>query len=299
MSMIEDLRLFVSICDRGSLSAAARHARISPSTVSRRIAALEDAFGTKLLSKSTRRLAVTAAGRTLADGGRTIIQQLDDLRAELSEAESQPHGLLRISASTGFGGRYIAPLMGEFRRLYPGISVNLQLDNNVVDLVADDADIAIRVGVLPPSQLRHVLLGRLHRIACASPAYLAQHPSLRRPEDLSAHECIGVTAASQTSSAWRFLDTPRRIDARLTVSSHEAAAAAAVAGAGIAHLPFWLVREELERGDLERVLAKFEVPEAGGVHLLWHERPPARVRAFVAFLRQHIRAEDLSPTGTI
>ena len=292
--MIEDLRLFLSICDQGSLSAAARLARTSPSTVSRRIAALEDTFGTKLLSKSTRRLAVTAAGRTLADGARTIIQQFDDLRAELSEAENQPHGLLRISASTGFGGRHIAPLMGEFRRLYPRISVDLHLDNNVVDLVANDADVAIRVGVLPPSQLRHVLLGQIHRIACASPAYLAQRPSLKVPEDLQDHECIAVTA-SRTSSAWRFRDASRRIDARLTVSSHEAAATAAKAGAGIAHLPFWLICDELERGDLERVLTEFETAEPGGVHLLWHERPPTRVKAFVTFLRQRIRAENLSP----
>ncbi len=294
--MIEDLRLFLSICDLGSLSAAARSARTSPSTVSRRMAALEARFGARLLSKSTRRLALTAAGRTLAEQGRDLVRQLDDLRTRLSEAESAPGGLLRISASTGFGGHYVAPLMGEFRRLYPAISIDLQLTHEMVDLVANEADVAIRVGALPHSQLRHDLLGPLHRVACASPAYLEARGRPERPEALRGHDCIVVRVTGGTGGAWRFRDGPFHTrDMPLVIGSNEAAAAAASSGAGIAHLPYYVVRDALERGALAQVLADFEVPDKGGVHLLWHERPPARVRAFVDFIRQRIRPTDLMP----
>jgi DNA-binding transcriptional LysR family regulator len=260
------------------------------------LAALEEAFGAKLLSKSTRRLALTAAGRTLAEASRGLVQQFDDLRAQLNDAEREPSGLLRISASTGFGGRYVAPLMGEFRQLYPGISVELHLSNDLVDLVADEADVAIRVGALAHSQLRHVLLGPLHRVACASPAYLALRGRPARAEDLADHDCIIVRLPGRPGDAWHFRGARfRKLDAPLVANSHEAAVAMARSGAGIVHLPYYLVRDELERGELEQVLAGFDMPEIGGVHLLWHERPPARVKAFIQFIRHRIRAADLMP----
>jgi len=289
----DTLRLFVMISESGSLSRAAQLARTTPSTVSRRIAALEDELGVSLISRTTRRLALTEAGEKLLARCGPLISEFDAIRIELRETQSEPSGHLRVSASTGFGGRYLVPLLGEFRRTYPAIWVDVRLEDKQADLVANEADIAIRVGRLPDSSLRSCALGSLQRIACASPSYFLNRPPPKDPADLADHECIIVGSAGRNGGAWRFRGgSTLRLEPRLIVSSHEAAGAAAVTGAGIAHLPWWLVDEDLKTGRLERVLERYEQPSSGGVYLVWRDRAPAKVRAFVSFLRERIGLRD-------
>lgn len=293
--LTDDLKLFLAIADAGSLSAAARLNRTSPSTVSRRISSLEEQLGTKLASITTRHFSLTAAGRILVERGTSIVREIDDLREALVQMQSEPNGLLRVSASVGFGGRYIAPLLGEFRRRCPNIWIDLRLEDELSDLAAGEADVAIRIGRLADSQLRHVSLAPLHRIACASPNYLMEYGRPRTPMELAEHDCIMVSSAGQRGGAWRFRGVRAlKLEPRISVSSHEAAAVTVLSGAGIAHLPSWLISAELRTGRLERLLGEYENASAGGVHLLWQNRAPARVQAFVTFIREKIRPEELT-----
>jgi LysR family transcriptional activator of dmlA len=290
----DDLKLFIVVAQERSLSAAARTIRSTPSTVSRRISALEMEFGASLINRTTRQLSLTSAGQIVLERSRQIVRDIDALRDELSQAQEKPTGTLKISASVGFGGRYVAPLLGEFRRRYPQVRIDLRLEDERIDLVAGEADVAIRVGTLPDSQLRHVSLASLHRVACASPAYVRFRGRPSIPGDLLQHDCIVVRAAGRAGGAWQFRDT-KALQFRpvVTVSSHEAASAAALSGAGVAHLPWWLVAKQMQSGSLERLLPDFEQPDVGGVHVLWVGQAPARVRVFVAFLRERIRSDDL------
>lgn len=293
--LTEDLNLFAIVSELGTLSAAARIARTNPSTVSRRIAALEGEVGVKLFNRTTRRLALTPEGRIFLDRCIPFLRELEDVRTGLREGHAEPSGLVRISSSIGFGSRYLAPLVGEFRRLHPAVGIDLRLQDERIDLTTNEADIAVRIGRLPDSSLRTVRLASLRRIACASPSYLALRGQPECPADLLKHECILVGTAGQSGGAWRFRETRAlRIEPQLTVSSHEAATIACLSGAGIAHLPSWLVAAEIEHGRLVRLLEPYEIASNGGVHLLWRDHAPAKVRTLVAFLRERIGALGLT-----
>jgi DNA-binding transcriptional LysR family regulator len=293
--VLDDLKLFLAITDARTLSAAARLARTTPSTVSRRMTALEQDLGAKLLNRTTRRLTLTDEGMVLLDRIRPLLSELDQIRSDLREAQGEANGVLRVSASIGFGGRYIAPLVGEFRRLHPKVLLDLRLEDERVNLNANEADVAVRVGRMPDSALRSVKLASLHRVACASPAYLDCRGRPAHPEALVAHECIIVGPAGRSGGAWRFSGSgPYNPEPKLIVSSHEAAAIASVAGAGVAHLPLWMVATDLRDGRLERILDAYEETSSGGVYLLWQERPPAKVRAFVDFLRARIVTNEVA-----
>lgn len=286
---LEDLELFLLVSEAGTLSTAAHIARTTPSSVSRRMTTLETAFGAKLLSRTTRRLTLTTEGELLRHRIAPLLREIDQIRADIRQAHDQLSGLLRVSASVGFGGRYVAPLMGEFRRRYPAISLDLVLSDDKADIVANEVDVAIRVGRLADSALRSLKLASLNRIACASPAYLDRRGRPERPVDLEAHECIVVGMAGRSNGAWRFAHTGAyQPGPGLTVSSHEAASTAALATAGIAHLPLWMVADDLRSGRLERVLHDYEEKNAGGVYLLWRDGTSAKVRAFVDFVRERI-----------
>lgn len=296
--VLDDLEFFLAITDACTLSAAARMTHTTPSTISRRLTALEQNLGAKLVNRTTRQLTLTDEGKTLLERARPLLRELDQIRSELREAQEKPNGMLRVSASIGFGSRYIAPLVGEFRRLHPKIMLDLRLENERVNLNANEADVAIRVGRLADSALRSVKLASLHRVACASPVYLNSRGRPAHPEALADHECITVGAADRAGGAWRFSGWgPHHPDPTLILSSHEAAATAAIAGAGIAHLPLWLVACDFENRRLERVLEAYEAASSGGVYLLWQERPAAKVRAFVDFLRARIIANALDGEG--
>lgn len=283
----EELRLFVLTVESGGFSAAGRRLGLAPSSVARRIEALEQDVGARLFHRSTRRLGLTEAGTLLLDRGRAMIANARDLRAALTKAELAPSGTLRISASIGFGRLYVAPALGAFRRAYPEVSIDLRLEDRVVDLLEAGVDIAVRVGRLRDSNLRHVMLAPVRRVACASPDYILRAGMPQQPRDLLDHDCLVVDGAGG-EGAWRFariarLSVPRRI----VVSTPAAAVAAAVGGAGVAHLPAWKVARQLAEGRLVRLLAPFEPEPSRGnaVHLVWPEHPPAKTTAFVSFFK--------------
>lgn len=282
-----ELALFVLTIDSGSFSAAARQLGLAPSSIIRRIEALEAELGVRLINRTTRRLGLTEAGTRLLERARRLIAEADELSATLPRGEATPSGRLRISASIGFGRRHIAPALGGFRERYPEVSIDLHLEDDFVDLIESGFDIAIRIGRLPDSRLRYVTLAPMRRIACASPSYVARMGTPKRPQDLHAHQCLFVGWGTGTQDAWRFARTGRlQLPRQITVNTPDAAVAAAVGGGGIAHLPTWMIGDDLRAGRLLRLLQTFELApsRANGVHLIWPDRPAAKTKAFVEFL---------------
>src|ERR1700722_10632854 len=181
---------FVRVVDAGSLSAAARSLPSSLTSVSRQISALEEHFGTALLVRTTRRLALTDDGRILYERAKSILGELKEAEATLSRGRHQPSGRLRVSAPTLIGRLLIAPLLAEFLHRFPSLDLELLLIDRAVDMVEEDIQLALRVGHLPDSQLVARKLGDLRMIVCASPIYLERRGIPQTPDDLSRHDCL-------------------------------------------------------------------------------------------------------------
>lgn len=286
-----ELPLFVLIAETGSFSATGRKAGLAASSVARRLDALEKELGVRLVNRSTRRLGLTDAGLELLDRARAIISHLDEARTAVVGRDRGPSGLLRVTASFGFGRRHVAPALGEFARLYPALNVELRLEDGFADLIEQGVDLAIRIGRLPDSNLRQVRLAGVRRVACASPGYVGRRGVPQTPEELQDHDCIMVGGGVGLEGAWRFGSgrTPR-LTPRISVNSPEGVAAAAVGGAGIAHLPTWMVAEELRLGRLVELLSTFEAPpdRRNGLHLVWPKNEPAKTRAFAEFMKGRV-----------
>jgi len=280
---------FVRVVETGSLSGAARAIPSSLTSVSRQIAALEAQYGTQLLLRTTRRLALTDDGRLLYDRAKSVLGELRDIELSLSSRQSRPSGRLRVSAPILMGRLLIAPLLADFLRRHAAVSVDLMLVDRAVDMLEEDIHVAIRVGRLPDSQLVARKLAELRMIVCASPDYLHRRGVPQTPDDLSKHDCL-VFSDTPGAGEWRFrasgkTDCKIQISGRLWINSLDALVLAAKDGAGIVRVPSWQVAPEIAAGRLQRILTAAE-PPATPVHLLL---PPSRLasprtRIFVDYL---------------
>jgi DNA-binding transcriptional LysR family regulator len=288
---------FVRVVEAGSLSAAARSLPSSLTSVSRQISALEELFGTRLLVRTTRRLALTDDGRLFFDRAKSIMGELKEVELALSSGRQQPSGRLRISAPSLMGRLLIAPLLAEFLRRHSFVSVELLLLDRVVDMVEEDIHLSLRVGHLPDSQLVARKLADVQMIVCAAPAYLKRFGVPRSPADLNHHACL-VFSDTPGVGEWRFQENAKseckiRIAGRLWINSLDALVSAAKDGAGIVRVPSWQIRSELAVGRLRRILRDHEPPPAP-VHLLLQSSRLAspKIRVFADYLVQHLRHAD-------
>ena len=297
MDQLAAMATFVRVVDSGSLSAAARSLPSSLTSVSRQISALEQHFGTPLLLRTTRHLALTDDGRILYERAKSILGEFREVEEALSRDRHAPSGRLRISAPTLIGRLLIAPLLAGFLRRYPSLSVDLLLVDRAVDMVEEDIHLALRVGHLPDSQLVARKLADLRMIVCASSAYLELRGVPQVPADLSGHDCLVFSDAPEIAE-WRF-DGPSkaarkiRISARLWVNSLDALVTAARQGAGIVRVPSWQVEADIADGTLQRLLRDYEPPPAP-LHLLLG---PSRLsqpkcRVFVDYLVEQWRTDN-------
>jgi DNA-binding transcriptional LysR family regulator len=285
---------FVRVVEAGSLSGAARSLPSSLTSVSRQISALEELFGTPLLLRTTRRLALTDDGRLLYDRARSILGELKDVELALSSGRQQPSGRLRISAPTLMGRLLIAPLLTPFLRRHPSVSVELLLLDRAVDMIEEDVHLALRVGHLPDSQLVARKLGDVQMIVCAAPAYLECFGVPRSPADLHDHACL-VFSDTPGVGEWRFKQNAKaeckiRISGRLWINSLEALVSAANDGAGIVRVPSWQIKADLAAGRLQRILRDHE-PAPAPVHLVFQSSRLAspKIRVFVDYLVAQLR----------
>jgi DNA-binding transcriptional LysR family regulator len=290
------MNAFVRTVDLGSFSKAAAESGAKVSTISRYVGALEADLGAALLNRTTRRLHVTEAGRTFYERALQIISEVDDARNATRSLNMRPQGLLKINIPSAFGRRHVMPHMKDFLAAYPDIRLDATLTDATVDLIETGADVAVRIGALPDSVLIARRLASQRRVLAASPDYLATHPALEMPEDLSQHECL--TFALQPTGAWFCRPGAGSEPIAIAVSGHlrandsEALLDAALAGLGIALLPTWLINNDLRAGRLTIVLPDWEwliAPDSE--RAIWGVYPPKKVvspkvKSFIAFLNQ-------------
>jgi DNA-binding transcriptional LysR family regulator len=271
----------------GSLTAAAGELGLSLAVVSKRLASFEQRMGVRLINRSTRRLAVTDAGKLLYAYAMRVVTELAEARDALARQRREISGLLRITAPHSFGRRRLVPLLAQFSALHPQLRMQLHLSDDVLDLIAGGFDIAIRYGELRDSGLVARELVHNRRILCASPEYLRLRGQPQRLSDLGRHRCIVTGAAPLTE--WRFnyrrRSGPTRVTGHIICNDGEAAHAMALEGMGIVLKSIWDVADDLAGGRLVQILPKHAVSEAplNAVYLRGHNRVP-RVRAFIDFL---------------
>jgi DNA-binding transcriptional LysR family regulator len=297
MDQFAALASFVRVVEAGSLSGAARATASSLTSVSRQLSALERHFATQLVKRTTRRLALTEDGRILYDRAKAILAELSDIERALSAGQSEPSGRLRISAPSLIGRLLVAPILPDFLRRHPALSIDLMLADRTVDMIEEDIHLALRIGHLPDSQLMTRKLADIQMIVCAAPAYLERRGTPRTPEALTTHDCLPFSD-TPGAATWRFragtgAECKIPISAKLWINSLDALVAAAREGAGIVRVPSWQVRDDLAAGRLTRILGEHE-PAPAPLHLLFEASRLAapKTRIFADYLIAHWRATN-------
>lgn len=292
---IDDIRLFILVFRSGGFSAVAAEQNIAPSSVSRRIAALEAHLGVRLFQRTTRTLAPTTEGEHFFRTVEPLIDELSAAMSTLDERTRRPSGRLRVSASVAFGQAVILPNIARFRKRYPEIDLDLVLMDTLADLVSERIDLAVRHGELKDSSLVASRLASVYYRLVAAPQVV---PSLAGPDDIAAARCIVHSLPGQTPR-WRFKragdDKTIIPGAELSISSALGVREAARQGLGLAVLADWLVDGDIEAGRLVQVLADWDVTATAFGSALWLVRPsrryvPAKTDAFASFLRESLAA---------
>lgn len=294
MHRLESMSVLLAVVDAGSLSAAGRKTGMPLATVSRKVSELERDLKTQLLIRSTRQLALTESGRDYVAACRRILDDVQEAERAAAGEYSAPRGELVIAAPVVFGRLHVLPVLTEFLHAYPEVDVRLALGDRVVNLLEDRVDLALRIGTLPDSGLIAATLGSIRRVACASPAYLAERGVPRHPRDLGAHQCVSFELFA-TANTWHFhvdrADVAIPIHPRLVVSTAEAAIDAAVSGIGVTCVLSYQVESALRAGDLELLMEPFE-PAPIPVSFLYSSqgRLPLKLRALLDFAAPRLRA---------
>lgn len=283
--MIEELRVFVAVVDAGSLSNAARLRDVAVSSVTRKLDQLETELGVKLLRRSSRSMTLTDAGQQFIVSARHILNELDDAKAALLDSQTNLRGILAVTAPSSFGRRHVLPATISFMKLYPQIEIELHLNDHLVDLVEQRIDVAIRIGLLPDSDLVATALAPNRRIVCASPAYLDKNGSPRAPQDLLNHNCLSLASRPLPTGWWNFSGVNKGVSLPITGNFRsddtEALLQMALEGVGIVHLASWLVGEKIATGELVPLLAEFELNNMNAIHAV---RLPGRSHSLRATL---------------
>ena len=295
------MEVFARVVDLGGFTAAARACGLTPSGVSKLITRLETRLGTRLIHRSTRRLSLTPEGQAFHARAVRILGEMEEAEREAS-AGATPRGHLRVNSNVPFGMRHLIPLVPEFLAAHPGVTIDLVLSDAVVDLMEEQADVAIRTGPLRDSSLMIRKLGSTRMVVVASPAYLERHGTPGRPEDLARHKGIGWTFP-RTIGGWPFRTGAGReeqieehvppIAAR--ASDGDAARLFALGGVGLARLARFQVEADIAAGALVPVLERMNPGGSEDIHAVYLGGPgplPARVRAFVDFIASRCRLPD-------
>jgi DNA-binding transcriptional LysR family regulator len=293
MDRLDAMAVFVGVVEAGTLSGAARTLSLPLATVSRKLADLEAQLGTVLITRSTRKLALTEAGRDYLAACRDILGRVEEAEKSAAGAYAAPKGQLVVAAPIVFGRLHATPVAAEFLNAHPEVDVRLLLGDRNVNLLEEHVDIALRIGTLPDSSLIALALGMVTRVTCASPAYLAQQGTPAEPSDLRRHACISFEGL-MSATAWSFGargETQRvPIRSRLCVTTADAAIVAAREGLGITRVLSYQVAEAIECGELVRILQDHE-PAAVPVSLVYASqgRLPMKCRAFIDFAVPRLR----------
>jgi len=292
-----DFGFFSSLVTAGSLSAAARDLGLTTSAVSKRLTQMEQRAGVALMIRTTRRMSTTPEGELYLEHARRILAEINDLQQLLGKGKVTPKGLLRVNATLGFGRSAIAPVIARFVRQYPLVEIQLQLSVNPPLMTEDAFDVCIRFGAPPDARVIARRLASNRRLLCASPAYLARRGLPKTPNDLAAHNCIGIRQGDEAYGVMRLSSGRGRnrqvevvkVRGNLATNDGEIAVNWALDGHGIVMRAEWDVARHLKSGKLVQVLAQYETPDADifAVYPQRHQHS-VRLRAFVDFLEQSL-----------
>jgi DNA-binding transcriptional LysR family regulator len=290
MDRLKQIESFAAVATKGSLTAAARAEGVAPAVIGRRIDALEERLGVKLLVRTTRKISLTHEGSAFLEDCQRLLADLANAEASVSAGGVKASGHLRITAPAGFGRRHVAPLVPGFIAQHPDVSLSLNLSDRVVDIVNESFDCAVRVGDLPDSSLVSVRLADNRRLCVATPGYLQRAGVPATPAELMRHQCLTLSSDASQTRGWAFqVDgevTHLRPSGRLDCSDGQVLHDWCLRGLGIAWRSTWEVESDVAAGRLQVVLEEFAAPP-NGIYAVFPQRKhlPLRVRLWIDFVK--------------
>ncbi len=289
MDQFKQLSTFAEVATRGSLSSAARAEGVAPAMIGRRLDALEERLGVKLLQRTTRKIALTNEGTAFLEDCQRILAELEEAETAVSERSARASGQLTVSAPAGFGRQHVAPLVPSFLTEHRDVKLTLSLNDRVVDLIGEGIDVAIRIASLTDSNLIGVKLADNKRVVVASPAYIKRHGTPASLDELSNHNCLAFSSDG-SQRGWTFRQNGKnvtlKVEGNMVCNDGEVLHDWAISGKGLAWRSMWEVGSEIESGKLVTVLDEFTAP-GNDIYAIFAQRRhlPLRIRAFVDFLR--------------
>jgi DNA-binding transcriptional LysR family regulator len=296
MDRLSAMRTFRTVVETGGFSAAARRLGLSKAAVSKQVAELETHFGTALLHRTTRRLNATDAGRRYFENCVRLLDELDDVEAEVRNAQAEPTGRLRVSAPVNFGNAVLAPVICAIAQRYPKLEIQVELSDRFVDLIEEGFDVALRIRTnLPDSSLIARRIGSVTRSVCAAPSYLKRMGLPKTPLELKNHACL-IYTLSTSPYDWKFTSGGKSVTVRVSggIQSNNGQFLMSFlhAGLGIALLPDFTVGEDVRAGRLKPILENYQVAPHD-LYLVYpanrHQSP--KLRAFIDMAAQHLTGE--------
>ncbi|HJV75239.1 MAG TPA: LysR family transcriptional regulator [Noviherbaspirillum sp.] len=289
MDQFKQISTFVDVAAKGSLSAAARAEGIAPAMIGRRLDALEERLGVKLLQRTTRKIALTNEGIAFLEDCQRILADLENAETAVSERSARASGHLLISAPAGFGRQHVAPLIPSFLAEHRDVSITLNLNDRVVDLIGEGIDVAIRIASLSDSSLIGVKLADNMRVVVAAPEYIRRYGAPASLDELAKHNCLAISSEG-SQRGWTFRQNGKNVTLKVTgnMVCNDGAVLHdwALSGKGLAWRSMWEVGTAIESGELVTVLNEFTAP-GNDIYAVFAQRRhlPLRIRAFVDFLR--------------
>lgn len=288
MDRLASMEVFVRVAEVKGFTEASRRLGLSKSSVSKHVAALENHLGVRLLNRTTRRLSLTEAGVDYYECCRRIAGDIEAAEESVTRLHTEPRGHLKVNAPMSFGRLHLAPAIPEFLARYPHVTVEMSMDDRIVDLIEEGFDLAVRITRLEDSSLIARRIASTRRIVCASPDYLTKHGVPRRPADLAQHNCL-IYSYSPAGDRWRFSgpdgDHTVRVNGNFRANSGDALCAAALDGLGIMTIPDFIAGEDLRAGNLRAVMEDYHLPEIPIQAVYPHQRHvTAKLRVFIDYL---------------
>ncbi|KZN39796.1 LysR family transcriptional regulator [Pseudoalteromonas luteoviolacea] len=296
MSTINRLIYFNYVVEKKSISLASKYLDVQPSSISRQLDALENELGVRLLNRTTKNIGLTEAGAKYYEYTHRVVAELEEAKHVINELQENPKGTLRLSMTVGFGEYVVLPLIPHFKQQYPNIAIEIELTERVVDLVDENIDIAIRSGRLPDSSLisKHLMANNF--VICASPDYIKANGIPNSPEELERFTCIKYSYRGWKD--WYWLNNPSKkisIGDSLSINSVNGQKQLILNCAGLALIPHWAVKRELEIGTLIQILPQYtfspyETLSSTYAIYLKRELVAPKTRAFLDFLSNNIQS---------